>query len=365
MPENSTHIVHLPPEERTIPIGSGAGRTVHQFDSRSLDAINSALASGRPLLVRGEPGVGKTQLAEAAAEVTKRAFVRFTVDARSEARDLLWRFDAVMRLAEAQVLGATISAENFAAGTAANPGSDVPTSARDKVEALLREKLDVQRFIRPGPLWWAFNAESAKNYCLPEEDMLNEGQNQKRAAAGWVILIDEIDKAESDLPNGLLEALGSSRFRPMGRSEPVSIAEGANRPLIVITTNEDRVLPDAFIRRCMTLHIELPSTREALIRHLVARGRVHYGKLTDDKVLTKAAEMLAADRETARSDQLTPLPGQAEYLDLVAAVVGWKHEPNEQLEIIDTIRTFAYRKHRSMLTDATFEATLSVTLSWR
>ncbi|MCH7727461.1 MAG: hypothetical protein IH991_13410 [Planctomycetes bacterium] len=182
--------------------------------------------------------------------------------------------------------------------------------------------------------------------------MLNEGQNEQRGAAGWVILIDEIDKAESDLPNGLLEALGSSRFRPMGRSEPVSIPDGANRPLIVITTNEDRVLPDAFVRRCMTLHIELPRTREGLIRLLVARGQAHYGKQTDDAVLTKAAEMLATDRESAKRDQLSPLPGQAEYLDLIGAVVGWKDKPDDQLEIIETIRTFAYRKHKSMLTDA-------------
>ena len=343
MSEVSSQLLNLSPEARTVPIGTGESRTVHQFDTRSLDAINSALASGRPLLVRGEPGVGKTQLAEAAAEAMKRAFIRFTVDARTEARDLLWRFDAVMRLAEAQVLGAAIS-------TCGTANAD-PIQVQQQAEALLHEKLDVRRFVRPGPLWWAFNAEDAKTCCLPEEDMLNEGMNEQRAKAGWVILIDEIDKAESDLPNGLLEALGASQFRPMGRSTHVSISKGCPRPLIVITTNEDRVLPDAFVRRCMTLHIELPRTREPLIRHLVARGRAHFGKQTDDTVLTKAAEMLADDRESAKRDQLSPLPGQAEYLDLIAAVVNWKNEAADQLELVETIRTFAYRKHLSMLSD--------------
>ena len=76
---------------------------VHKFDQRSVDAINAAIGSGRPLLVRGEPGVGKSQLAEAAAKKLERAFVSKVVDSRTESRDLMYEFDAVARLGEAQL----------------------------------------------------------------------------------------------------------------------------------------------------------------------------------------------------------------------------------------------------------------------
>ena len=79
---------------------------VHVFDRASIDALNAALAARRPLLVRGEPGIGKSQLARAAAKTLGRAYVQLVVDARTESRELLWQFDAVTRLAEAKLRGA-------------------------------------------------------------------------------------------------------------------------------------------------------------------------------------------------------------------------------------------------------------------
>jgi hypothetical protein len=92
---------------RPIDDATGTPHTIrHLFEPRDIDAVNASLAAGRPLLVRGEPGAGKSQLARAAAQGLGRAFVSKVIDARTEARDLLWTFDAVRRLADAQVLGA-------------------------------------------------------------------------------------------------------------------------------------------------------------------------------------------------------------------------------------------------------------------
>ena len=86
-----------------------------------------------------------------------------------------------------------------------------------------------------------------------------------------MVLIDEIDKAEADLPNGLLEALGVGEFTPQGQQQPVKVV--GEFPLVIITTNEERVLPNAFIRRCLVLHLKLPEDDKTLRDYLVARAR--------------------------------------------------------------------------------------------
>ena len=120
----------------------GVPEQSHLFDETSVLAIQSALAASRPLLVRGEPGVGKTQLAFAAAVVLERPLVSFVVDARTESSDLKYDFDSVRRLAEAQLCGAS--------GTNADEA---------------RELLKLERFITPGALWWGFNWKSAAGHC--------------------------------------------------------------------------------------------------------------------------------------------------------------------------------------------------------
>src|SRR5262249_44199997 len=114
------------------------GRTrasVHIIDEDSIEAVNAALATGRPLLVRGAPGTGKSQLARAAGERLGRAFLPYAVDGRTETRDLLWSMDAVSRLATAQVLGAL--------GV--------------RGDEALKARMEIGAFVKPGPLWWAFD----------------------------------------------------------------------------------------------------------------------------------------------------------------------------------------------------------------
>ena len=304
--------------------GDGTPELSHVFSKDEIDAVDAALAARRPLLVRGEPGVGKSQFAQAAACVLKRAYVQYVVDARTEPSDLLWHFDAVARLAEAQLRGSAAC------------GCDVES---------LRTELAVGNFVEPRPLWWAFHWDDARKQAKGPAPAQPEDCNP---ANGCVVLIDEIDKAETDVPNGLLEALGMGCFLPPGRSAPIKAT--GKPPLIVITSNEERALPDAFVRRCLVLHLRLPTERQELIDHLVARAQAHF-PLTEERavcaaVLTRAAEMLATDRDTARKQHWLPLPGQAEYLDLVRAVLDLAPtDTAAQTALLEQVQRFALRKH--------------------
>lgn len=295
---------------------------VHVFDEDSVHAVNAALAAKRPLLIRGEPGTGKTQLAAAAAQGLGRAFVSLTVDSRTESRDLLWKFDAVRRLAQAQLVGAL--------------GSDADANLAN---------LDVSRFVSPGPLWWAFNwksalAQAALSSTPPPETGAAVEFEDDVPKHGCVVLIDEIDKGETDVPNGLLEALGSNSFANFGSAERICVS-GAP-PLFVVTTNEERTLPDAFLRRCLLLKLEVPAQDE-LIPWLIRRGKAHFAGI-NERVLELAAEMLNEDRGKAAPGG--PKPGQAEFLDIVRAAR--EHAPDDadgQLAVLKTVRRFVLGKH--------------------
>jgi MoxR-like ATPase len=326
----------------------------HQFEPESALAIQAALGACRPLLVRGEPGVGKTQLAAAAARVLGRPLVQKVVEARTESRDLLWEYDAVLRLAEAQVAGAIGSlapgqhAGDFASG---HPGESLK-SLRESVQ----ERLATERFVRPGPLWWAFDWENARDQARlsrsPEPN--TDGADP---AKGCVVLIDEIDKADSDVPNGLLEALGAGEFTPLGRTKPVKVT--GRFPLVIITTNEERVLPGAFVRRCLVLHLRLPPDENALTDFLVDRAKVHFPRKDESEqaqqafensvvLFRRVADVLVEDRQAARERGISPLPGQAEYLDLVRALRAMEPDsPESQLVLLEKVKAFALRKNEA------------------
>lgn len=298
-----------------------ATEQVHLFDQSSINAINAAIAARRPLLVRGEPGTGKSQLALAAATAMERPYLSYVVDSRTAARDLLWTFDAVARLGEAQLAGAL--------------------GQRD--ESSVRHALDEKRFVVPRALWWALcweQAEAHLKYCGGEPP--KTPPNWERAEPP-VVLIDEIDKADSDVPNGLLEVLGSGRFQPQGYSEPFCV-KGRALPLVVITTNEERALPDAFLRRCLVLHINLPKESAALIALLIERGRAHFDGTCSEKVLLEAAKQLVKDRAAQKSKRL-PAPGQAEFLDVLRALSELSTEESKQLDLLRQIAPYALQKH--------------------
>lgn len=294
---------------------------VHLFDEESILAVNAALAARRPLLVRGEPGSGKSQLARAAAQALGRLFVSKVVDVHTEARDLLWGFDAVARLAEAQLAGAARSQDEAAAA---------------------RQRLAESRFIAPGPLWWAFDAKTARAQAEVAGAPLLEGPDRWKDGDGAVLLVDEIDKADAAVPNGLLEALGDGAFPVQGH--PSVLMTGVP-PLVVVTTNEERALPDAFLRRCLVRHLALPKGEKELIDFLVKRGKAHFAACADS-VLLETAKLLAKDRANMVERSLSP-PGQAEYLDLLRAVTELASAEDRQLALLKQIAPFALRKHPS------------------
>jgi MoxR-like ATPase len=317
----------------------GVPEQLHVFDRDSAQAIRAALASRRPLLVRGEPGVGKTQLAAAAAKVLGRPLVPRVVDSRTESRDLLWTFDAVMRLADAQAASLFLPAIK-----------NLEPRAGDQAcltKEQLREQLDVADYVRPGPLWWGFDWESAQAQAARSGTpvpSLGDGADPRN---GRVVLIDEVDKADSDLPNGLLEALGAGQFLPQGRADPVRIVEPF--PLVVVTTNEERVLPAAFVRRCFVLRLSLPDDRQELENLLVERASVHFPHVAAGRegLFRKAAELIAEERALARDRFVKPLPGQAEFLDLVRAVLELGESETEQSDLIDSIKDYVLKKQES------------------
>lgn len=285
-------------------------------------AIDAAYLSGRPLLILGEPGTGKSLFALAAAVVLDRAFTAKTVDRRTDPRDLLWTDDPVPRLADAQMIG----------------------SMTEEDAAKKRKELDVKYYVTPGPLWWGFHWKGAFDHL--DGFGKTGGKKRDQGEQGVVVLIDEIDKADADVPNGLLEALGNRRFDAPGYPDQPVVAQFA--PLIIITSNEERRLPAAFLRRCAVHHLNLPDDPTELVDRLVTRGKAHFPKATKT-LLTEAAEMTRDDRLEAKRLGLFPPPGQAEFIDLISAALAPRESKKvTQSKRLGELRDFFLRKHADL-----------------
>lgn len=271
-------------------------------------AVRVALATGRPLLVRGDPGSGKSSLAAYVARQRCWRYYEHVVTSRTHARDLLWTFDAVRRLADAEGARSGAVLDNFA-------------------------------YIEPGILWWAFSRKSARRRGAPDGSLAprrsvvepNQEVNKGRSPDHAVVLIDEIDKADPDVPNGLLVPLAACEFLVtetnslVRKEEPLEeLDTKESRHLIVITTNEERELPQAFLRRCVVVKLEYPADPEQCKKWLVAVAKEHLmtyeaGYSKDDKVLVEGlANELIRMREEATRQARRP-PSTAEYLDAVRA----------------------------------------------
>lgn len=261
--------------------------------------VNVALATGRPLLVMGPSGCGKSSLAFNLARVMRRRYYEFVVTSRSQARDLFYRFDAVRRLGDAHA----------AKGPAGSDDDD-----RDQTPWQTQYP-----YIEPGPLWWIFNRESAQRRGFegtPEFPAAVDPAVWQPAGvkdAGAVLLIDEVDKAEPDFPNNLLVPLGSHKFileevaRPVELRAPGGATAADQTPLVIITSNRERELPDAFVRRCVVLEIPAPTPDD-----LVAVAAAVTGSKDEGSFRSIARKMFEA---TGQQEIST-----AEFLDTIRAV---------------------------------------------
>ena len=215
-------------------------------------AVNVAVALGRPLLVRGEPGTGKTLLAENLSASLGLPLIRWHVKSTTKAKDGLYVYDTVARLHDSRF------------------GGDVR---------------DIAKYIKLGPLGEALAAPSRV-----------------------VLLIDEIDKADIEFPNDLLLELDAMRFRIDETGREIAAKE---RPVVIITSNNEKELPDAFLRRCVFHYIQFPS-RE-LMTEIV---RVHHPDVTD-RVLDNALEVFFGLRATPK---LRKKPSTSELIDWIMAL---------------------------------------------
>jgi len=259
----------------------GSGRYVYDADLQR--AVRVALATGRPLLLRGAPGCGKTTLARDVARRLGRVYYQQVVTSRTEARDLEWGFDAVRRLADAQLRG-----------------------DRGRVARLAN-------YVEPRVLWWGFDPASAARRgggstgASDPGEFFGEAPSPERAA---VVLVDEIDKAEPEVANDLLEPFDTNGFTV---AETRFAVKKQRDVFLVVTTNDERDLPGAFLRRCIVQEIHRPGAAA-----LGAIADAHFaGAVTADLVaaVASALDRLAAQARERRLRE----PGVAEFLDALRA----------------------------------------------
>ncbi|MBC7750686.1 MAG: MoxR family ATPase [Candidatus Saccharibacteria bacterium] len=211
-------------------------------------AVHAARVLQKPLLIKGEPGTGKTLLAEQVATSLGMELITWNIKSTTKAQQGLYEYDAVSRLRDSQL-------------------------GEDKV-------YDIANYIKPGKLWEAFTAP-----------------------ARVVLLIDEIDKADIEFPNDLLHELDRMAFHVYETGQTIS---AINRPVVIITSNNEKELPDAFLRRCFFHYIDFPD--EATMRQIIA---VHFSDIKE----TLVSEALQIFFKLRQVSGLKKPPSTSELID--------------------------------------------------
>ena len=216
-------------------------------------SVNVAIALQKPLLIKGEPGTGKTMLAEAVAQSLGKRLIVWNIKSTTKAQDGLYLYDTIQRLYDGQFGEAGVD--------------------------------DIARYIRLGKLGEAFDSEEQA-----------------------VLLIDEIDKADLEFPNDLLWELDRMEFYI---HETKRTVKAKHRPIVIITSNAEKELPDAFLRRCIFHYIDFPD--EELMGEIV---RAHFPKL-EENLLNEA---MAAFYEIRGYRDIRKKPSTSELIDWISAL---------------------------------------------
>ncbi|MDF2655861.1 MAG: hypothetical protein K0R19_2335 [Bacillota bacterium] len=219
-----------------------------------MHAVNVAIALQKPLLIKGEPGTGKTMLADSISKALDKDLIIWNIKSTTKAQDGLYVYDTVQRLYDSQ----------FGEGDVA----------------------DIKKYIKLGKLGEAFEADKQV-----------------------VLLIDEIDKADLEFPNDLLWELDKMEFYINETKETIRTK---HRPIVIITSNAEKELPDAFLRRCIFHYIEFPSQDK--MEEIV---RVHFGDV-EQKLLAQAMETFYWIREMK---EIQKKPSTSELLDWLQALM--------------------------------------------
>lgn len=291
-------------ESATDGVGDQREGSVYVYTKEIILAVNVALATRRPLLVRGQSGGGKSSLARNVANVLKFRYYETVISSRTQARDLQWEVDLLRRLHDAQIQGESFSS-------------------------------DMRPYVKPGPLWWAFERKSA--VALAGEEAEPGHPQAYKNAERAVVLLDEIDKADPDVPNNLLVPLGSLQFTVEETQEKVKTTE-ERAPLIFITTNDERELPAAFLRRCV--EVKLPDADED---RLVEIGEAHFPDLGTELLRSVAKHMSQTKLASGASVKTKPSP--AEYIDTLRACDTLGIEP-ESAEWKDVVQMTLWKHGR-------------------
>jgi len=230
------------------------GSSDYVVSDELMHAVNVSIALQKPLLIKGEPGTGKTMLAESISQALNKNLIIWNIKSTTKAQDGLYVYDTVQRLYDSQ----------FGEGNVA----------------------DIKKYIKLGKLGEAF---------VSEEQV--------------VLLIDEIDKADLEFPNDLLWELDKMEFYINETKETIRTK---HRPIVIITSNAEKELPDAFLRRCIFHYIEFPNAEK--MEEIV---RVHYGDV-EEKLLSQAMEAFYWIRDMK---EIQKKPSTSELLDWLQALM--------------------------------------------
>ncbi len=225
-------------------------------------AVNAAVTLERPLLIKGEPGTGKTELAKQVASGLGLEIIEWNVKSTTKAQQGLYEYDAVSRLRDSQL-------------------------GEKRVH-------DVKNYIRKGKLWQAFEADQKV-----------------------VLLIDEVDKADIEFPNDLLQELDKMEFFVYETGETIKTKQ---RPIVIITSNNEKELPDAFLRRCFFHYIRFPD--DDTLRKIV---KVHHPKIKDSLLTTALTQFF----ELREQPGIKKKPSTSEVLDWLKLLLAEDLSPED------------------------------------